>query len=432
MTKLLLKGGTVINSNGRDELDVLCVDGRIEKVAADITVQDDYEVIDCEGQFVMPGVIDTHTHLREPGHEEKEDFITASKAAARGGITTMFDMPNSIPVTDSVANLEAKYELAKGKMVVNHGFYIAAVEGNIGELKKASRACGVKLFLGETTGGVGLPADLDAVFEVMQDKPLVVHAEDRERVEDRVKKFEGATDVSTYSQIRDSEAAYLALRKILHLQKKHGTKLHVAHVSTERELEELRKFKNERVTAEVTTHHLFMTKEAYDEKGTLVQINPPLRGIEDKEACWDALRDGLIDNIVTDHAPHLLSEKQLPYGEAPSGVPGLETLLPLMLDSVNHGEIGFERLVEAVCEKPAEIFGLAKKGRIEVGCDADLVVVDMGREEKVGEKGYHSKCGWSPYDGWNLKGWPVVTVVNGEIVMRGGSVEEKFVGEGVF
>jgi len=186
------------------------------------------------------------------------------------------------------------------------------------------------------------------------------------------------------------------------------------------------------VTSEVATHHLFLTTDAYSDLGTLVQMNPPLREVGDKDALWDALNDGIIDTIVTDHAPHTLSEKKRPYREAPSGVPGLETLLPLMLTSVNHGDLSFEKCVETMCEKPAEIFGLAKKGRIEEGYDADLTLVDMSREEIVGEKGYQSKCGWSPYDGWKLIGWPVATIVNGEVVFRGGAVHEKFVGKPVF
>lgn len=429
MSKLLLRNGTLITPQGKEEKDLLIENGKILKILQDITVQDDYEVIDCEGQIVMPGVIDTHVHLREPGGEEAEDFLTGSKAAVRGGVTTVLDMPNNQPVTDSSDLLSRKYELAGGKMLCNYGFFIAATGDNFSEIKKSDQAIGVKLFM---SGDIAGPEDLEAIFEVLQEKPLVVHAEDEERIRARKEQFEGASDPAVHSLIRDDEVAYLALKKALHLQKKYGTRLHIAHMSTAKEVEELRKFKDEKVTAEVATHHLFLTTDAYCEKGTLVQMNPPLRKVGDKDVLWDGLRDGLIDNVVTDHAPHRLEDKERGFGEAPSGVPGLETLLPLMLDSVNHGEIGLERVVEVLCSRPAEIFGLGRKGRLEVGYDADVVVVDMAREEVVGEKGYQSKCGWSPYDGWNLKGWPVVTVVGGEVVMRGGSVEEKFVGRAVF
>ncbi|MBU1018531.1 MAG: dihydroorotase [Patescibacteria group bacterium] len=429
MSNLLLKNGTLITPEGRKEADLLIENGKIAKISKDI-VADGAEVIDCEGQIVMPGVIDTHVHLREPGVTEAEDFITGSKAAARGGVTTFLDMPNNKPLTDSVANLEAKYELAEGRMVCNYGFFIAATGENILELKKADRAIGVKLFMSDSTD-IAASGDLDEIFEFLQEKPLTIHAEDKDRIEARKKQFAGVKDPEVHSLIRDDDAAYLAVKKALDLQKKYGTRLHVAHMSSAKEVAELRKFKNEKVTAEVTTHHLFLTTDAYAEKGSLVQMNPPLRKVGDKDALWDGVRDGLIDNVVTDHAPHTLAAKGLSYGEAPSGVPGLETLLPLMLDSVNHGEISLERCVEVLCSRPAEIFGLSRKGRLEIGCDADVVVVDMEREENVGEKGYQSKCGWSPYDGWRLKGWPVLTVVNGEVVMKGGAVEEKFVGEAV-
>ncbi len=432
MTKLLLRNGTVVSSQGKQRADVLCENGKILKVEEDITVVDDMEIIDCEGQFIIPGVIDTHVHLREPGGEYKEDFITGSKAAARGGVTTVLDMPNNSPVTDSVETLEAKYEMAKGRMLVNYGFYIAATGSNIEELKKADRACGVKLFMGKSTGDIVVEDGLDEIFEFCKERTLVVHAEDEERIEARKKEFADVDDPSVHSLIRDEEAAYLAVKTALHLAKKYDTKLHIAHLSTAREVESLRKFHGDYVTAEAATHHLFLTTDAYSEKGTLVQMNPPLREVGDKDALWDALREGVIDTVITDHAPHTLDEKGKRYGEAPSGVPGLETLLPLMLDCVNHGDLTFEKMVEVLCEKPAEIFELDRKGQIAEGYDADLTVVDMSREEVVGEKGYHSKCGWSPYDGWKLIGWPVVTVVNGEVVMRGGAVEEKFVGGAVF
>ena len=432
MNKLLLRNGTIVSSQGKKKADVLCENGKIVKVDEDITVTDDMTVIDCEDQFVIPGVIDTHVHLREPGGEAKEDFITGSKAASRGGVTTILDMPNNTPVTDRVSRLDAKYDLADGKMVVNYGFYIAATGDNLEELKKADRACAVKLFMGKSTGDIVVEDGLDEIFELCVDKPLVVHAEDEARIEARKREFANINDPSVHSLIRDDESAYLAVKTALHLAKKYGTKLHIAHMSTAKEVDSLRKFHGGNVTSEVATHHLFLTTDAYSDLGTLVQMNPPLREVGDKDALWDALNDGIIDTIVTDHAPHTLSEKKRPYREAPSGVPGLETLLPLMLTSVNHGDLSFEKCVETMCEKPAEIFGLAKKGRIEEGYDADLTLVDMSREEIVGEKGYQSKCGWSPYDGWKLIGWPVATIVNGEVVFRGGAVHEKFVGKPVF
>ncbi len=421
MKKLLLRNGTVVSSQGMREADVLVEEGRIIKVESDITVTDDMEVIDCEGQFIMPGVIDTHVHLREPGHEEKEDFVTGSKAAVRGGVTTVLDMPNNSPRTDSVERLEAKYELANGHMVCNYGFYISATTGETG------RSCAMKLYMGASTGEEA-EKSMEKFFET--EKILVVHAEDQDRINERAKQFDSDNSPRIHSVIRDDEAAYLAAKQALHLAKKHDTRIHIAHMSTAKEVESLRKFKTEKITAEAATHHLFLTTDAYDDQGDLVKMNPPLREVIDKEALWGALREGLIDNVVTDHAPHLLEEKN--SDNAPAGVPGLETLLPLMLNAVNNGDLSMERCCEVLCEKPAEIFGLDGKGQIAEGYDADIVVVDMQREEVVGEKGYQSKCGWSPYDGLSLTGWPVLTVVNGEVVMRGGDIEEKFVGKACF
>ncbi|HAU40218.1 MAG: dihydroorotase, dihydroorotase [Candidatus Peregrinibacteria bacterium GW2011_GWF2_43_17] len=428
MKKLLLKNGTVVSSKGKLKADVLVEGGKIVKVSAKISDKD-AKIIDCKGKFIIPGVIDAHVHLREPGATHKEDFETGSSAALKGGVTTVLDMPNNNPSIDTAERLAAKYKLAKGRMKCGHKFFIAATGDNLVELKKAKDACGVKLFMSKSTGGlvVGDDADLEKIFAFAKGLPLVVHAEDEARIEQRKKEFEGDLSPSVHSLIRDDETVYIAIKKALHLAKKHGTKLHIAHVSTKKEMEALKKFKDKNITAEVATHHLFLNKDAYASHGkrsdsvtyydcNFVKINPPIRSEEDRLAMWSALKSGLIDIVVTDHAPHTLDEKKKPYLEAPSGVPGLETLLPLMLDAVNHGELSLERMVEAMCEKPAEIFGLVGKGFVKAGYDADLVVVDMSKEGVVGSDGYATKCGWSPYDGWKLVGWPEKVVCGGKVV----------------
>ncbi len=411
MKKLLLKNGTVVSSQGKYKADVLVEGEKIAKVATKISVAG-AKVMDCKGKFVIPGVIDAHVHLREPGTTSKEDFETGSKAALNGGVTTVLDMPNNNPPIDTAERLAAKYKLAKGRIKCGYKFFIAATGSNSAEFKKAKDACGVKLFMGKSTD-----ADLEKIFESLRflGLPLVVHAEDEVRIENRKKEFEGDENPSVHSLIRDDETAYIAIKKVLHLAKKYGTKLHVAHVSTKKEITALKKFKDKNITAEVTTHHLFLNKSAYEKHGNFVKTNPPIRSEEDRLAMWDALKSGLLDIVVSDHAPHTVSEKKEPYDKAPSGVPGLETLLPLMLDAVNHGELPLERMIEAMCEKPAEIFGLEKKGFVKVGYDADLIVADMLKESIVGSDGYATKCGWSPYDGWKLVGWPEVVVCGGKV-----------------
>ena len=411
--KILLKNGTVVSSKGKKHSDVLIEDGKIAKVASGIS-DDAARVIDCEGKFIMSGVIDAHVHLREPGGTHKEDFATGSKAALKGGVTTVLDMPNNNPPTDTIERLLAKYELAKKKMVCNARFYILGTAENLNDVKKADMACGVKLFMGKSTGGFVIDdATLESFLKNIKTKPIVVHAEDEERIEVRKKEFEGDENPAVHSLIRDDESAYIAVKKVLHLAKKYGSKLHLTHVSTKKELEVLKKFKSKKITAEVATHHLFLNKNAYKDHGNFVKMNPPLRSEEDRVAMWEALKSGLIDIIVTDHAPHTIAEKKESYENAPSGVPGLETLLPLMLDAVNHGQITFERMIEAMCEKPASIFGLKGKGFVKAGYDADLVVVDMLKEGVVGKGGYATKCGWSPYDGWKLTGWPEIVICGG-------------------
>jgi len=417
VTKLLLKNGTVVSSKGKKKADVLVEGGKIMKVAASITDKD-AKIIDCEGKFIIPGVIDTHVHLREPGGTHKEDFVTGSSAALKGGVTTVLDMPNNNPPIDTASRLADKYKLAEGRMKCNYKFFIVATGNNLSEIKKAKNACGVKLFMGKSTGGlvVGDDADLEKIFKSVKGIPLVVHAEDEARIEERKKKFEGVNDASVHSLIRDDEAAYIAVKKALHLAKKYGTRLHIAHVSTARELEAIKKFRGKNVTFEVATHHLFLNKDEYKKHGNFVKVNPPLRSESNRKAVLSALKSGFVDNVVTDHAPHTVSEKKLPYEKAPSGVPGLETLLPLMLDVVNHGELTIERCVQVLCENPAKIFSLKNKGAVKAGYDADLVVVDMLKEAVVGAGGYKTKCGWSPYDGWKLVGWPTIVVCGGEVV----------------
>lgn len=376
------------------------------------------EQMDCKGKTLLPGVIDIHVHFREPGNTEKEDFESGSRAAAKGGVTTVLDMPNTNPPTTSVAAILEKRLLAK-KSVVNVGLYLGATEDNLAELQKPCGASGIKIYMGSSTGDLLLD-DIDALERVFRetDLPLIIHAENNARLKSREQAFAARSDVNVHSEIRDAESAELAVRAVIDLCEKTKHPAHLTHISTSGEVELIRKAKEKNipVTCDVAPHHLFLSAADYDHLGALVRVNPPLRTQRDQRALWRGLQDGTIDCIATDHAPHLLSEKQRPYREAPSGIPGVETSLPLMLNAVREGKMTLNMLVEKMCARPAEIFRLGRKGKIAEGWDADLALVDLQKTQEVRREDLATKCGWSPFEGMQLAGWPVMTIVQGKII----------------
>lgn len=426
---LILRNGKVVLPSGITEGDLGITNGKITQIGK---ISEKAEVErDCAGLFILPGAIDMHVHFRDPGFPQKEDFHTGSCAAAAGGITTVVDMPNTLPPTLTCQALEEKRAIAAAKSVVNYGFYIALSEDNIEEVKKAKNIAGVKLFLGSTTGNL-LVQKLEAIEQLLKlGKFVITHAEDESIIKGNAEKFKDALDPKVHSLIRSPKAAYESVKSILHLAKKHDARIHITHASTAGEVELLRKFKGSKVSADCTTHHLYLNEDAYAKSGNFVKMNPPLRSEEDRQALWEALKDGTIQAVDTDHAPHTKAEKEQPYLEAPSGVPGEETMLPLLLNSVNNGDLNLSNVCKFVCENPAKLLGMKSKGKIEVGFDADLTIVDMNKQAEVGANGYFTKCGWSPFAGWKLKGWPVMTVVGGEIVFENGKVNEAIRGKEV-
>lgn len=386
---------------------------------------------DCAGLFILPGLIDMHVHLRDPGLLEKEDFSTGTQAAAKGGVTTVIDMPNTNPPTVTSQALEEKRKIAEKKSFVNYGFFFGFTGHNEKEIKLAPNIAGVKVYLGSTTGNLFLkdPHLIEKLFTL--GKFIIVHAEDEHIIRERAEHFKDLEDPCVHSLIRMPLAAYEATKTILHLAKKHGAQVHITHVSTSEEVNELRKFKNTRVSADLTPHHLYLTKAAYAERGNFVKVNPPLRTKKDRKALWQGLKDGTIQAIASDHAPHTKVEKEQKYSLAPAGAPGLETMLPLLLDSVNHGELMLREVAKLTSENPARLLRIKGKGRIEAGFDADLVVVDMNKEMEVGSQGFFTKCNWSPFSGWKLKGWPVMTTINGKIVFEDGKITAAPEGKGI-
>lgn len=375
--------------------------------------------IEGDNLTVLPALIDPHVHFRTPGEMHKEDWKTGALAAIYGGVTTVFDMPNNDPLCVTLSRFEEKKtiidaQLQEVSIPLRYGLYFGASRDHLDQIGKVGNAAiGLKLFMCRSTGGLFVDAekDLEEVFRIATEANMViaVHAEDETILAAKRNQFKGATDPKTHSLMHPREAAIVATSRAIEFAAKYGSTLYILHVSTKEEVEIVRQAKRDGlpVFAECTTHHLFFTTEDYERFGTLIQMNPPIRDLEDQEALWEGIRDGTMDTIGTDHAPHTLQEKKLPFGLAPSGIPGIQTLLPLMLDAVHRGRLSLERLVELTHTNPQKIFSLPSND--------DVVLVDLSLEKMVREEEMKSKCGWTPYQGRVLRGWPVYTVLRGRI-----------------
>ena len=418
---LILKGGTLVTPAGTRSGDVGLRDGRIAEIGA-LSADAAAEVLDVAGLHVLPGVIDTQVHFREPGLEHKEDLAYGTAAAALGGVVAVFEMPNTTPSTLNAADLRDKLQRAKGRAWTDHAFFMGAAAENaahLGELEQEPGCCGVKVFMGASTGSL-LVDDDETLLQVLRNghRRMAVHAEDEARLRERVALVRDCGDVSRHPEWRDAEAARLATERVLKLARRAGRRIHVLHITTAEEMPLLAAHKDI-ATVEVTPQHLTLAApECYERLGTLVQMNPPIRDARHRDALWRAIDQGIVDVIGSDHAPHTREEKARPYPTSPSGMPGVQTLLPLMLDHVNAGRLTLERLVDLLCAGPQRIYGIAGKGRIAVGYDADFTVVDLAAQREITGKWLASKCGWSPFEGTRVTGWPKVTIVRGRIVMR--------------
>lgn len=438
MKTILLKNGQVGHRLGIYDADVLIgADGKIvdtydwgKKIKAD-------KVIDCKGKLILPGLIDVHVHFREPGEAYKETWETGSKAAVSSGVTTVFDMPNNRPPVVSVKDLNAKRKLIGKRSYANYGLYMGFDGKNFSEIEKAKGICGVKVYSANSTGNMGVNMkSIEKLFK-KYDGMIVVHGEDeaciKENSEKYLAEFRGRDAAfSIHSKIRAPKCAISAVKAVCELAKKTGHKaLHIAHVSCDGEIEIINKYRDFGVTCEVAPHHLLLCDSDYENPGNFIKVNPPVRSREDVFAMWKALKFGDIDIIATDHAPHSVVEKEQEYRKAPAGIPELDTLLPLLLNAVNDEALEVSDIVKLCCEGPARIFGLEEKGQVEPGFDADLVVVDMEITKEVDNKNLFTKCGWSPYTGVKLQGWPVMTFVGGEMVFKNGKIVGKPAGKEV-
>ncbi len=422
---LIIKGATVVNHDGSGVRDIAVRGGRIAALG-NLGSATAPEIIDGRGLHILPGVIDSQVHFREPGLEHKEDLATGSRGAVMGGVTAVFEMPNTKPLTTDAAALADKVRRARGRMHCDFAFYVGATRDNIAEIPKLERleaSAGIKVFMGASTGDLLVEDEpsLDRIIGALS-RRAAFHSEDEARLRSRVSVRE-AGNAATHPLWRDEEAAMIATRRLVGLAEKHARRIHVLHISTADEIVFLRDHKDW-ATAEVTPHHLtLVAPDCYERLGTFAQMNPPVRDARHQAGIWAGIADGTVDVLGSDHAPHTAEEKHHPYPDSHSGMTGVQTLVPLMLDHVNAGRLSLERLVDLTSAGPQRIFGMVGKGRIAVGYDADLTVVDLGRTETITNGWIQSRSQWTPYDGVKVKGWPVGTFVRGRRVMWQGEIE---------
>jgi len=421
---LVFKGGTIVNQAGEGIADLGIKDGRIAEIGA-IGEGRAGETVDATGLHILPGVIDSQVHFREPGLEHKEDLATGSRSAVLGGVTAVFEMPNTKPPTTSAEALAAKVSVATGRMHCDFAFFVGATSGNVDDLAELERqpgAAGVKAFLGSSTGDL-LVDDEETLARILATirRRAAFHSEDEARLRERVR-LQREGDPSSHSEWRDPQAALASTERLLRLAAQAGKRVHVLHVSTGEEMVLLALHKDI-ASVEVTPQHLTLaTPEAYEVLGTRAQMNPPLRNRFHQDRLWWGLERGVVDVLGSDHAPHTLEEKSKSYPATPSGMPGVQTLVPVMLDHVNAGRLSLARFVDLTSAGPQRIFGIAGKGRIAVGYDADLTIVDLKAERVIENEWIGSKCRWTPFAGRRVRGWPVGTLVRGRLAMWEGEL----------
>ncbi len=429
----ILKGGTIVNQDGEGRGDIGIVGGRIRELGS-LGQASAGEVIDCTGLHILPGVMDTQVHFREPGLMHKEDLETGSRSAVMGGVTAVFEMPNTDPLTITAETFSDKIKRAHHRMHCDFAFFIGGTRDNtqdLPELERAPGCAGVKVFIGSSTGALLVEDDdsLRKIFNVIR-RRAAFHAEDEYRLNDRKHlRIEG--DPRSHPVWRDEVAALMATQRLVALARETGKRIHVLHISTKEEIDYLRDHKDV-ASCEATPHHLTLAApECYERLGTRAQMNPPVRDASHRAGIWRGIEQGIVDVLGSDHAPHTLEEKSKTYPASPSGMTGVQTLVPLMLDHVHAGRLSLARFVDLTSAGPARLFNMACKGRIAAGYDADFTVVDLKRRETITNEWVASKAGWTPYDGVTVTGWPVGTLIRGKRVMWQGELTTSAQGEAV-
>jgi dihydroorotase len=430
---LLLKGGTVVNHDGRAERDVGVTGGRIAAIG-DLSRASAGETVDCRGLHILPGVIDTQVHFREPGLDHKEDLESGSRAAVMGGVTAVFEMPNTDPQTTSEAALADKVRRAHHRMHCDFAFWVGGTHENardVAELERLPAAAGIKVFMGSSTGSL-LVEDDAGVTEILRRtrRRSAFHSEDEAMLRER-KGLRVEGDPRSHPVWRSAEVALACTHRLVRIARETGARIHVLHITTADEIAYLKDHKDV-ASVEVTPHHLtLVAPDCYERLGTYAQMNPPVRDDRHRQGIWQGVAQGIADILGSDHAPHTREEKDKTYPNTPSGMTGVQTLVPIMLDHVNAGRMTLERFVDMTSAGPKRLFGIARKGRIAVGYDADFTVVDLKRRETIRHDWIASKSAWTPYDGVTVTGWPVGTIVRGARVMWEGSLDAPSLGEAV-
>ncbi len=421
---LIVRGGEVINHGGRGLADVGVINGKIA-VVGDLGQASAGEVFDATGLTVMPGVIDTQVHFREPGLEWKEDLQTGANGAVLGGVTAVFEMPNTEPATTNPEALADKLLRAAGRMSCDHAFYVGGTHENapfLGELERLPGCCGVKVFMGASTGSL-LVQDDEGVANVLRhiNRRGTFHSEDEYRLAER-RPLARTGDWTSHPEVRDAETALQSTHRLVRLARELGKRIHVLHVTTAEEMAFLAHHKDV-ATVEATPQHLTLTApEAYERLKGYAQMNPPIRGANHQIGLWAALEQGVVDVLGSDHAPHTKEEKARPYPASPSGMPGVQTLLPVMLTHVAAGRLTLERLMDLTSHGAQRVFGIAGKGRMAEGWDADLTIVDLKARRTITHDSMATRSGWTPFDGFEATGWPMATIIRGKVVMRDGEI----------
>ena len=434
MTKtfdLLLRGGTLVTHNGIDLGDVGVRDGRIVAIG-DLRTASADEMVDATGLHVLPGIIDTQVHFREPGNEHKEDLEAGSRGAVLGGVTAVFEMPNTAPLTTDAEALADKLARAKDRMWCEHAFYMGGTGENaeqLADLEKLPGCCGVKIFMGASTGNL-LTEDDATLRRILTtiNRRCAVHAEDNYRLNDRQYIAQEAANPTAHPVWRDPESALRATKRLIALARETGARVHVLHISTADEMRYLAAHKDI-ASVEATPQHLTLAApECYENLGTKAQMNPPIRDDGHRQGLWWDLDQGVVDVLGSDHSPHTLEEKAATYPASPSGMPGVQTILPIMLDHVAAGRLSLLRLMDLLCAGPARLFAIAGKGRIAVGNDGDFTLVDLAAKRRILDSDMANKSGWTPFHDREVTGWPMATIIRGQIVMRDGELANGAVG----
>ena len=423
MLDLIIKNGNCYINEDFQVTDIGIKEKKIVKIGK--IEESSKETIDAKGLIVLPGCIDTQVHFREPGSTDAEDLNSGSKAAILGGITSVFEMPNTNPPTSNLIEFQKKIDLAKNRMFTNHAFYFGATPDNSNELsnlKNLVGCCGVKLFAGSSTGDllVDKEKDIEKIFEHTS-KVVAVHSEDEEILNTNKKLIKDG-DVHSHPVWRSEECAISSTRRIVRIAERYKKKAHILHITTKQEIDFLSQHKGN-ITFEITPQHLtIFAPDCYDKLGTFAQMNPPIRKKEHHDRLWNAVKNSIVDVLGSDHAPHSKEDKKKKYPASPSGMPGVQTILPIMLNHINNKKLNLEQLIKLMCENPCKIFGIQNKGYIKEGFDADLTIVDMNKQQIIKNEMMATKCGWTPFHDMTIKGFPIATIVNGKTVMSDGKV----------